>query len=185
MRLPRTIAGTLLVSCGSLVLPAELRPAWPHPATWAQYALAVPLLAAGVAVLLHRERPRQVVFVVEPGQVPVLAARLGVVPLDDLGAPPARPRSDPRGPASAAPAPPAPAPPVPAPSPARPARPVPAPPPGRPGRPTPAPPPHRPVPVGAVTADPTGAGRCPADRDGGETRRGPRPKVVRRDSILR
>ncbi|MER7169136.1 hypothetical protein ABT336_24130 [Micromonospora sp. NPDC000207] len=49
------------------------------------------LAAAGLAVLLRRARPREVVFVVEPDQVPVLAGRLGVTSLSGLGARPTRP----------------------------------------------------------------------------------------------
>ncbi|WP_442934005.1 hypothetical protein [Micromonospora sp. CPCC 205561] len=65
------------------------------PAGWAAPAgvglLAAAVLAAATALLLLRPvRPREVVFVVEPDQVPVLAGRLGVTSLSGLGAQPTR-----------------------------------------------------------------------------------------------
>ncbi|WP_435120907.1 hypothetical protein [Micromonospora tulbaghiae] len=42
-------------------------------------------MVLAVVVLLRPLRPREVVFVVEPDQVPVLAGRLGVTSLSGLG----------------------------------------------------------------------------------------------------
>lgn len=73
----------------ALDLRAELRAGWTTPATWGLLAVGV-LLVVGAAVLLLRPpRPREVVFVVEPDQVPVLAGRLGVSSLSGLGTAPA------------------------------------------------------------------------------------------------
>ncbi|WP_238432427.1 hypothetical protein [Micromonospora tarensis] len=70
----------------TLDLRAELRAGWTGPATWALLAVGV-LLVVGAALLLLRPlRPREVIFVVEPDQVPVLAGRLGVTSLSGLGA---------------------------------------------------------------------------------------------------
>lgn len=78
---------------------ADLRAAWLTPARWALPPAGV--LLAGLAVLLlgRPPRPREVVFVVEPDQVPVLARRLGVTSLSALGAPPVRPAATPTIPA--------------------------------------------------------------------------------------
>ncbi|WP_434971404.1 hypothetical protein [Micromonospora peucetia] len=73
----------------SLELRAGLRAGWTAPATAG--LLAGGVLAVAVALLLLRPvRPREVVFVVEPDQVPVLAGRLGVTSLSGLGAQPTR-----------------------------------------------------------------------------------------------
>ncbi|WP_433390663.1 hypothetical protein [Micromonospora sp. KLBMP9576] len=75
-----------------LELRAGLRAGWTAAATAA--ALAGGVLAVAVALLLLRPvRPREVVFVVEPDQVPVLAGRLGVTSLSGLGAQPDRCRA--------------------------------------------------------------------------------------------
>jgi hypothetical protein len=52
---------------------------------WALLAGGALLLVVAV-LLLRPVRPREVVFVVEPDQVPVLAGRLGVSSLSGLGA---------------------------------------------------------------------------------------------------
>lgn len=73
----------------SLELRAGLRAGWTAPATAG--LLAGGVLAVALALLLLRPvRPREVVFVVEPDQVPVLAGRLGVTSLAGLGAQPTR-----------------------------------------------------------------------------------------------
>ncbi|WP_407664265.1 hypothetical protein [Micromonospora parastrephiae] len=70
----------------ALDLRAELRAAWIGPATWGLLAAGVLLVVGAVLLLLRPQRPREVVFVVEPDQVPVLAGRLGVTSLSGLGA---------------------------------------------------------------------------------------------------
>ncbi|MFG1775867.1 hypothetical protein ACGFIG_05495 [Micromonospora sp. NPDC049048] len=73
----------------SLELRAGLRAGWTAPATTG--LLVGGVLAVALALLLLRPvRPREVVFVVEPDQVPVLAGRLGVTSLSGLGAQPTR-----------------------------------------------------------------------------------------------
>ncbi|MFY1598482.1 hypothetical protein [Micromonospora sp. WMMD737] len=73
----------------SLELRAGLRAGWTAPTTAG--LLAGGVLAVALALLLLRPvRPREVVFVVEPDQVPVLAGRLGVTSLAGLGAQPTR-----------------------------------------------------------------------------------------------
>ncbi|WP_442931117.1 hypothetical protein [Micromonospora sp. NBC_00389] len=73
----------------ALDLRAELQAGWTAPATWGLLAAGVLLVVCAVLLLLRPPRPREVVFVVEPDQVPVLAGRLGVSSLSGLGAPPA------------------------------------------------------------------------------------------------
>ncbi|MFE9691432.1 hypothetical protein [Micromonospora sp. NPDC005806] len=72
----------------ALELRAELRAGWFPGAAWALLAGGLLLVALAVVVLLRPVRPREVVFVVEPDQVPVLAGRLGVSSLSGLGARP-------------------------------------------------------------------------------------------------
>lgn len=86
---------------------AEVRLGWLDPTIWGLLAGGL-LLVLGAAVILTRPiRPREVVFVVEPDQVPVLAARLGVGTLDPAVDPPGartvRPRADPTAPRRARP----------------------------------------------------------------------------------
>ncbi|MGW0435491.1 hypothetical protein ACWDV4_23490 [Micromonospora sp. NPDC003197] len=69
----------------SLDLRAEVRTAWLDPIAWGSLAAGVVLTTLGIAVLVWRSRPREVVFVVEPDQVPLLAARVGVSSLAELG----------------------------------------------------------------------------------------------------
>ncbi|MGC5022861.1 hypothetical protein [Micromonospora sp. DT47] len=71
----------------ALDLRAELRAGWLGPAAWVLLAGGVLLIGLAGLVLLRPIRPREVVFVVEPDQVPVLAGRLGVSSLSGLGAP--------------------------------------------------------------------------------------------------
>ncbi|SCL34595.1 hypothetical protein GA0074692_3874 [Micromonospora pallida] len=66
---------------------AELRPGWLTPARWALPVGGALLVALALVLPLRPPRPREVVFVVEPDQVPVLAQRLGVTSLSALGAP--------------------------------------------------------------------------------------------------
>ncbi|WP_396888536.1 hypothetical protein [Micromonospora craniellae] len=75
---------------GDLVLDlrAELRAGWISPATWGSLTGGILLVVLAALVLLRPVRPREVVFVVEPDQVPVLAGRLGVSSLSGLGIPP-------------------------------------------------------------------------------------------------
>lgn len=82
---------------------AEAHPGWLAPVTWAVLVAGLVLAALGIAVLAWPARPREVVFVVEPAQVPVLAARLGVPALDEIGQLPAPPPPAPRGAEPAAP----------------------------------------------------------------------------------
>lgn len=72
----------------ALDLRAELRAGWFTTAAWGLLAGGFLLVALAVALLLRPIRPREVVFVVEPDQVPVLAGRLGVTSLSGLGAQP-------------------------------------------------------------------------------------------------
>ncbi|PZG00158.1 hypothetical protein [Micromonospora deserti] len=73
-------------------LRAELRAGWTAPATAGLLAGGVLLVTLAVLLVLRPVRPREVVFVVEPDQVPVLAGRLGVTSLSGLGAQPTRDR---------------------------------------------------------------------------------------------
>ncbi|MFI7075669.1 hypothetical protein ACIBO1_00050 [Micromonospora sp. NPDC049903] len=72
----------------ALDLRAELRAGWVAPATWGSLTGGILLVVLAALVLLRPVRPREVVFVVEPDQVPVLAGRLGVSSLSGLGTPP-------------------------------------------------------------------------------------------------
>ncbi|WP_434090315.1 hypothetical protein [Micromonospora avicenniae] len=72
----------------ALDLRAELNVGWAAPAMWGLLAGGVLLLTFAVLLLFRPVRPREVVFVVEPDQVPVLAGRLGVTSLSGLGAQP-------------------------------------------------------------------------------------------------
>ncbi len=87
-----------------LDLRAELRAGWIAPLTWASLTGGILLVTLAALVLLRPIRPREIIFVVEPDQVPVLAGRLGVSSLSGLGVPP------PPGPRALSPEPPAPAP---------------------------------------------------------------------------
>ncbi|WP_373684031.1 hypothetical protein [Micromonospora solifontis] len=75
----------------TLELRAEVRAGWFPGVAWALLAGGALLLVLAVVLLLRPIRPREVVFVVEPDQVPVLAGRLGVSSLSGLGSPPERP----------------------------------------------------------------------------------------------
>ncbi|MBQ0892746.1 hypothetical protein KBX37_06445 [Micromonospora sp. U56] len=72
----------------ALDLRAEVRSDWFRPVAWGALAGGLLLIVLAVLVLLRPVRPREVVFVVEPDQVPVLAGRLGVSSLSGLGAAP-------------------------------------------------------------------------------------------------
>ncbi|WP_428961637.1 hypothetical protein [Micromonospora fluostatini] len=72
----------------ALDLRARWAASWLPAVTWGLLATGVLLVALAVMLLLRPVRPREVVFVVEPDQVPVLAGRLGVTSLSGLGAPP-------------------------------------------------------------------------------------------------
>lgn len=69
----------------TLDLRAEVRAGWFPGLAWALLAGGTLLLVLAVVLLLRPVRPREVVFVVEPDQVPVLAGRLGVSSLSGLG----------------------------------------------------------------------------------------------------
>jgi hypothetical protein len=71
----------------TLDLRAELRAGWIAPATWGSLTGGTLLVILAGLVLLRPVRPREVVIVVEPDQVPVLAGRLGIGSLAGLGAP--------------------------------------------------------------------------------------------------
>ncbi|MFI7430449.1 hypothetical protein ACIBPB_25945 [Micromonospora sp. NPDC049836] len=75
----------------AVTLRAEVRAGWFPGVAWALLAGGLLLVALAGVLLLRRVRPREVVFVVEPDQVPVLAGRLGVTSLSGLGAPPPLP----------------------------------------------------------------------------------------------
>ncbi|WFE38741.1 hypothetical protein [Micromonospora sp. WMMD998] len=124
MRFVRTIAGVLLLAVGipallagvglwhvarhadpadgyaarfgglELALRGELRAGWFPAVVWALLAGGTLLTVLAVALLLRPHQPREVVFVVEPEQVPVLAGRLGITSLHELGRQPG-PRSAP------------------------------------------------------------------------------------------
>lgn len=59
-------------------LTAELRPGWINSATWGLIILGTLLVAGGMMVLGWPIRRREVVYVVEPSQVPELASRIGI-----------------------------------------------------------------------------------------------------------
>lgn len=104
MRFVRVVAGVLLLVTGipvllggaalgadlTLDLRAELGESWVAPVTAALLVGGMLLVSGALALLLRPVRPREVVFVVEPDQVPLLASRLGVTSLSGLGAPAAR-----------------------------------------------------------------------------------------------
>ncbi|MCP3782797.1 hypothetical protein NLX85_05390 [Micromonospora sp. A3M-1-15] len=69
----------------ALDLGAELRAGWFPGVAWALLAGGTLLVVLAVVLLLRPVRPREVVFVVEPDQIPVLAGRLGVSSLSGLG----------------------------------------------------------------------------------------------------
>lgn len=69
----------------ALDLGAELRAGWFPGVAWALLAGGTLLVVLAVLLLLRPVRPREVVFVVEPDQIPVLAGRLGVSSLSGLG----------------------------------------------------------------------------------------------------
>jgi hypothetical protein len=66
--------GTPQVSVG---FTAALQPRWISPTTWALLILGAVLFVVGSAALVWR-RNRDIVYVVEPAQLPHIAARLGV-----------------------------------------------------------------------------------------------------------
>jgi hypothetical protein len=68
-------------------LRAQLRIGWLDPTAWGLLAGGTLFAVLGVIMLVWPVRPREVVFVVEPGQLPVLTARLGIRALADLGQP--------------------------------------------------------------------------------------------------
>jgi hypothetical protein len=80
--------GGLTARLGVVDLQARLPDGWPPVTAWVLVALGA-LLVASAALLLRPPRPREVVFVVEPDQVPVLAGRLGVTSLSGMGLRPA------------------------------------------------------------------------------------------------
>ena len=73
-----------------LSLRGEVRAGWFPGVAWASLAGGTLLVVLAVLVLLRPHRPREVVFVVEPDQVPVLAGRLGISSLSGLGRQPDR-----------------------------------------------------------------------------------------------
>ncbi|WP_200211150.1 hypothetical protein [Micromonospora coerulea] len=69
----------------ALDLRAELRTGWLPAAVWGLLVGGILLVVLALVVLSRPVRLREVVFVVEPDQVPVLAGRLGVTSLSGLG----------------------------------------------------------------------------------------------------
>ncbi|MBE1487486.1 hypothetical protein [Plantactinospora soyae] len=72
-------------------LRVEVRPGWLSPAAWTLLTVGGLLVLAGIVLLARPVRPREVVFVVEPEQVPAFAARLGIAALNEMGHSPDRP----------------------------------------------------------------------------------------------
>lgn len=70
----------------TMALRAQVRTDWFPGVAWALLAGGVLSVVLALVLLLRPVRPREVVFVVEPDQVPVLAGRLGVSSLSGLGA---------------------------------------------------------------------------------------------------
>ncbi|MEH1165394.1 hypothetical protein V6V47_08410 [Micromonospora sp. CPCC 205539] len=91
MRFVRVVAGMLLLVIGipALFAGGALWLVTRHADPGGLLAVGVLLVACAVLLLLRPLRPREVVFVVEPDQVPVLAGRLGVSSLSGLRARPA------------------------------------------------------------------------------------------------
>ena len=59
---------------------------WLVPTAYGLLVLGALMVLLSIAALAWPTRPREVVFVVEPDQVPAVSAKLGVTPLSDLGA---------------------------------------------------------------------------------------------------
>ncbi|ATO14716.1 hypothetical protein CO540_13475 [Micromonospora sp. WMMA2032] len=74
-----------------LEMRGEVRAGWFPGVVWALLAGGTLLVVLAAVLLLRPSRPREVVFVVEPDQVPVLAGRLGVSSLSGLGRQPVPP----------------------------------------------------------------------------------------------
>ncbi|WP_203715449.1 hypothetical protein [Asanoa siamensis] len=66
---------------------AAASPGWLPPTSWILLAAGVLLIAGGITALAWPTRPRDVVFVVDPSQVPQVSARLGAATLDDREGP--------------------------------------------------------------------------------------------------
>ncbi len=67
-------------------LAATVNPRWLNPTTWGLLILGTVLFVLGSAALVWPRRRRDIVYVVEPSQLPEIAARLGV---DTRSSPPA------------------------------------------------------------------------------------------------
>ncbi|MCZ7439399.1 hypothetical protein O7598_23550 [Micromonospora sp. WMMC241] len=80
---PADPAGGFAARVGGLDL--TLRGGWSTGAAGALLAGVALLVMFAAVLLLRPHRPREVVFVVEPDQVPVLAGRLGISSLSELG----------------------------------------------------------------------------------------------------
>ncbi|HYN93235.1 MAG TPA: hypothetical protein VES42_05260, partial [Pilimelia sp.] len=81
---------------GTVTATAELRPGWLNSSAWGLLILGSLLLLLGIGALAWPSRTREIVYVVDPAQVPDIAARLGVPVPDLTGAARLRPRgSDP------------------------------------------------------------------------------------------
>jgi hypothetical protein len=61
----------------SIDLTAGLSPKWLNSSTWGLLILGTVALLLGIAVLIWPTRPREIVYVVDPSQLPDIAARLG------------------------------------------------------------------------------------------------------------
>ncbi|MFY1690453.1 hypothetical protein [Plantactinospora sp. WMMB782] len=88
LRAPRLALVVMRPDAGANVaadLRAEVRVGWLEPVVWSSLGLGSLLALFGILLLARPVRPREVVFVVEPSQVPALAAKLGVASLDGVG----------------------------------------------------------------------------------------------------
>jgi hypothetical protein len=73
----------------AVALTAAMYPRWLNQTTWGLLILGTVLALLGGAALAWPRRSREIVYVVEPSQVPEIAARLGVPPVPVVAAVPA------------------------------------------------------------------------------------------------
>ncbi|GAA2523414.1 hypothetical protein [Pilimelia columellifera] len=63
---------------GAVRMSVQVRAAWLDPTAWGLTVLGAVLFALGLVLIFWPSRPREIVYVVEPSQVPDIAERLGV-----------------------------------------------------------------------------------------------------------